>query len=86
MVKPTTGELSVNGFTPAKMEKEYLINIGVVFGHKSSLWWDLPVKESFKTQKSIYKINDEDYQARMELLSNKLDLKSVLNRPAKYLT
>lgn len=84
--KPTSGKVSVLGFDPSLREKKFLCQIGVVFGHKTSLWWDLPVKTSFETYKEIYGIKDSDYQKRLSELSEGLNLGKVLHKPVRNLS
>ncbi|MVV48336.1 ATP-binding cassette domain-containing protein [Pseudomonas sp. PB120] len=84
--KPTSGTVRVLGHNPALREKEFLNKIGVVFGHKTSLWWDLPVKTSLDTYKEIYKIKDSDYSSRLEELSTALNLGNVLHKPVRNLS
>lgn len=84
--KPTSGQVCVLGYNPALREKEFLGQIGVVFGHKSSLWWDLPVKTSFDTYKEIYGIQDSDYQERLSELTEALNLTKVLHKPVRNLS
>lgn len=83
---PTSGEIKVLNFDPFKKQREFLLQIGVVFGHKSSLWWDLPLMDSFITQKVIYKIDEKDYRSNFEELVNTFNLKDILDRPVKYLS
>jgi len=84
--KPTSGQVSVLGYNPALREKEFLRQIGVVFGHKSSLWWDLPVKTSFDTYKKIYGIRSSDYNERLSELTEALNLSKVLHKPVRNLS
>jgi ABC-2 type transport system ATP-binding protein len=63
-----------------------LKQIGVVFGHKTSLWWDLPVKTSLETYKEIYSIEDNDYRRRLSELSDALNLAKVLHKPVRNLS
>ncbi|MHC8303782.1 ABC transporter ATP-binding protein [Pseudomonas sp. PB3P13] len=84
--KPTSGLVRVLGHDPAIREKEFLRQIGVVFGHKTSLWWDLPVKTSFDTYKEIYRIRDDDYKNRLAELAEALNLEKVLFKPVRNLS
>ena len=70
ILSPTSGECTVNGVNPNKKRKENAKNIGVVFGQRTQLWWDLPLSESFTILKEIYDVSDEDYKERMEFLMN----------------
>ena len=53
---PDTGKCTIMGFTPWKERAQYVKNIGVVFGQRSQLWWDVPVMDSFELLKDIYKV------------------------------
>jgi ABC-2 type transport system ATP-binding protein len=83
---PTSGELEVNGFEPHKSRKEYVRNIGIVFGQRSQLWWDIPVIESFKVLKEIYEISDDDYGATMKTFQDMGGFSSLLNTPVRNLS
>jgi ABC-2 type transport system ATP-binding protein len=84
--KPSSGTASVLGFNPSLREKEFLSQIGVVFGHKTSLWWDLPVKTSLETYKGIYNIKDSDFRCRLTELTEALNLSNVIHKPVRNLS
>lgn len=86
ILKPTEGSVMVNGFSPTKQRKEYVKQIGVVFGNRSQLWWDLPVKDSFELFKEIYKIPDKIYEENIKIFSDILDLAAIENRPVRQLS
>lgn len=86
ILNPTSGNCVVNGFVPWKERKTYVKNIGVVFGQRSQLWWDVPVIESFELLKDIYKIKDEIYNENLELLTKTLNLTEILDRPLRQLS
>ncbi len=86
ILKPTEGSIMVNGFSPTKQRKEYVKQIGVVFGNRSQLWWDLPVKDSFELFKEIYKIQDKVYEENIKIFSDILDLAAIENRPVRQLS
>lgn len=83
---PDSGTISVDGMNPFKNRKKYVSRIGVVFGQKSQLWWDIPVEESFLLLKNIYKISDEDYKRNKEELIKLLDISNLLNTPVRQLS
>ena len=62
LLTPTSGEVIVNGLVPNEKRIENNKNIGAVFGQKTQLWWDLPVIESFRLIKQMYKISESDYR------------------------
>lgn len=86
ILQPTSGSVSVSGFSPSKQRKEYVKHIGVVFGNRSQLWWDLPVRDTFELFKEIYKIPDQVYQENMKLFSDILDLGSIAHKPVRQLS
>lgn len=86
ILTPTSGECSVMGYTPWKDRKQYVKNIGVVFGQRSQLWWDVPIIDSFELLKDIYKIPNEEYQQTLDELIEILNLSELLNRPLRQLS
>jgi len=86
ILMPDGGECSVNGFVPYKERKEYVKNIGVVFGQRSQLWWDVPVHESFYLLKDIYQIPDGVFNQMKDDLIAKLHLEEFLNTPVRQLS
>ncbi len=86
ILTPTKGECIINGYTPWKNRKEYVKNIGVVFGQRSQLWWDVPIVDSFELLKDIYKIKDSDYKETLDLLNKALNLDELLSRPLRQLS
>ena len=61
ILKPDSGNIKVLGMNPSEDRVKYVKNIGVVFGQKSQLWWDIPAEDSFDLLKEIYKIPDKLY-------------------------
>ena len=86
ILTPTSGECIINGYIPWKSRKEYVKNIGVVFGQRSQLWWDVPVIDSFELLKDIYKISDEEYKETLNILNKALNLEELLSRPLRQLS
>jgi ABC-2 type transport system ATP-binding protein len=86
ILEPTSGKIEVNGLNPNKNRKKNAMNIGVVFGQKTQLWWDLPVKESFKLLKEIYEVSDEDYEERIEEFDEVLQLSDFWDQPVRKLS
>ncbi|MGM0641579.1 MAG: ABC transporter ATP-binding protein [Thermotogota bacterium] len=86
ILKPDSGDVVVNGLSPHKDRKKYVQNIGAVFGQKTQMWWDLPVIETYKLLKSIYKIDAKDYKNHLEYLIERLDVKDFLNQPVRQLS
>ena len=83
---PTDGKIIVDGIVPFKNRKENSKNIGVVFGQKTQLWWDLPISETFSLLKNIYDINDYDYNKRLEFLNETLEMEEFMMRPVRTLS
>lgn len=86
ILRPTAGEILVNGIDPAKSRKQNASSIGVVFGQRTQLWWDLPLSESFTILKEIYDVSDEDYKNRMEFINSVLELSDFFDRPVRTLS
>lgn len=86
ILTPTSGECRVNGIDPSRERKRNAQNIGVVFGQRTQLWWDLPLSESFTILKEIYNVSDEDYKERMDFLNEVLELSEFFDRPVRTLS
>lgn len=86
ILHPTSGEIIVDGLTFDKSRKEINKEMGVVFGQKTQLWWDIPLIETFKILKVIYDISDEDYEERFNYLCELLDLKSFITQTVRTLS
>jgi ABC-2 type transport system ATP-binding protein len=83
---PDKGEVNVLGKTPWKNRIEIVRQIGVVFGQRTQLWWDLDVIESFKLLKSIYSIPDHEYKNKLIELLDALQLEKLLTIPVRQLS
>ncbi|MEH7377160.1 ABC transporter ATP-binding protein [Neobacillus drentensis] len=83
---PDTGNCTIMGYTPWKDRVHYVQNIGVVFGQRSQLWWDVPVMDSFELLKDIYKVPQKEYQTTINLLIETLELKNIINSPVRQLS
>lgn len=83
---PEKGEIEVNGFVPYKQRKDYVGSIGVVFGQKSQLQWDLPVIDSFELLKAIYRVPDEVYKKNLNRFVDMLDMGGFINQPVRQLS
>lgn len=86
VLKPTSGKLMVNGFNPYSQRQAYVKNIGVVFGQRTQLWWDIPVIESFKLLKSMYQIKNTVYDENMRLFSDLVRLDEFYSVPVRQLS
>ncbi len=83
---PTGGKCYVQGIEPYKNRQKNAQNIGVVFGQRTQLWWDLPLIESFTVLKGIYQVSDEDYKKRMEFVNDILEVREFENSPVRTLS
>lgn len=83
---PDGGSVEVNGLIPWKQRKKHAAGIGVVFGQKSQLWWDLPLKDSFTLIKAIYNIPDREYYREFTWLTEGLNITEYLERPVRVLS
>ena len=86
ILTPTSGEILCNGFVPWRDRTRYVATIGVVFGQRTQLWWDIAVVESFKLLKEIYGLSDAAYRERMALFDRVLGLSAYLHQPVRKLS
>lgn len=86
ILTPDSGVCKVNGRTPWKERKRHVAEIGVVFGQRSQLWWDVPVVDSFALLRDIYRIDAAHYRANVEELTELLDLGELLRTPVRQLS
>lgn len=86
ILTPTSGNVLVDGKEPYLKRRIVAKDIGVVFGQKTQLWWDIPLIESFKVLKEIYQVSEQDYSSRMEFLSSVLGIGEFLNQPVRTLS
>ncbi len=86
ILEPTKGRAVVNGFVPYRERTRYTRTIGVVFGQRTQLWWDIAVVESFRLLQRIYEISEFDYTARLNLFDQILEIKRYLNTPVRKLS
>jgi ABC-2 type transport system ATP-binding protein len=83
---PTSGEIRVNGFVPYKQRRQYVKTIGVVFGQRTQLWWDIAVVESFKLLRRIYDVPQRLFEERMERFNALLGINDYLHTPVRKLS
>ncbi len=86
ILHPTSGSVLIDNKDILKYRKEINKEIGVVFGQKTQLWWDIPLIETFKILKSIYEISEEDYNERFNFLCDLLDLRDFLDQNVRSLS
>lgn len=86
ILHPSDGSVTIDGKNFEKQRRQINREIGVVFGQKTQLWWDIPLIETFKILKSIYEISDEKYDERFNYLCDLLDLKPFLKQNVRQLS
>lgn len=86
ILTPTSGTCLINGQNPVKNRKKYVKEIGVVFGQRTQLWWDLPLAETYTVLKEIYEVEDSVFKKRMDFLNEVLDLQEFIKSPVRTLS
>ena len=86
ILMPTSGMCRINGKIPQEDRKNYVREIGVVFGQRTQLWWDLALRETYAVLKEIYQVPDDQYQKRMAFLNEVLELDSFITSPVRTLS
>ena len=86
ILTPDSGTCLVNGQVPWKDRKEYVRQIGVVFGQRSQLWWDIPVIDSFDLLQAIYSIPAPKYRNKLDELTQLLNFEEILKTPTRQLS
>ena len=83
---PTAGNIKVGGMNPFQDRQKYVSNIGVVFGQKSQLAWDIPAEDTFDLLRDIYDLDNDKYQKNKEELIKLLDIEEVIKKPVRSLS
>ncbi|HIT54182.1 MAG TPA: ABC transporter ATP-binding protein [Candidatus Fimivicinus intestinavium] len=86
ILTPDSGSCIINGRVPWKQRKEHVREIGVVFGQRSQLWWDVPVIDSFELIRDIYCVEPSRYRRNLDMLASMLSLETILKTPARQLS
>lgn len=86
ILKPTSGFCRINGKIPQDNRQDYVKDIGVVFGQRTQLWWDLALQETYTVLKEIYDVPDSLFYKRMDFLNEVLDLKDFIKDPVRTLS
>ena len=86
ILTPTSGTCVINGQNPQDNRKKYVKEIGVVFGQRTQLWWDLPLTETYTVLKEIYEVDDASFKKRMEFFNEVLDLQDFIKSPVRTLS
>ncbi|MCK5737524.1 ATP-binding cassette domain-containing protein, partial [bacterium] len=83
---PDSGRCEVMGRVPWKERRQHVARLGVVFGQRTQLWWDLPAIESFELLQAIYEVPDSQFKATRDRLVDMLQLASLLDTPVRQLS
>ena len=86
LLVPTAGELRVDGFVPWKERSRYVARIGAVFGQRTTLWWDLPVMESFELLRPMYRIPPQAFRRNLNEFIALLEMEPFLHTPVRSLS
>ena len=86
ILTPTEGKITINGIVPYEQREKNARSIGVVFGQRTQLWWDIPLNEAYTLLKNMYDISDEDYEERYKFLDDVLGLSEFIMQPVRTLS
>ncbi|MDE0686447.1 MAG: ATP-binding cassette domain-containing protein [Candidatus Poribacteria bacterium] len=86
ILTPTEGRVEVNGLVPHKQRRQHVKNIGVVFGQRSQLWWDIAVIEAFTLLRDIYEVSKNDFQKQLKKFDEVLEIGPLLHIPVRKLS
>ncbi len=86
ILTPTSGQVTVEGVVPYENREANARRVGVVFGQRTQLWWDLPLSETFLLLKEIYELSDEEYNSKMKFLNEVLALENFMMSPVRTLS
>ncbi len=86
ILEPTSGEILINGISPSKDRKAVVGQLGVVFGQRTQLYWDLRLGESFELLRRIYRVDDKTYKENMEMMEDILGIRSFIDTPVRQLS
>lgn len=86
ILKPTSGEVLIDGISPQDDRKKVVKNLGVVFGQRTQLYWDLRLGESFELLKRIYQIDKKTFERNINIMSEVLSINEIINTPVRQLS
>ncbi|RKU29830.1 sugar ABC transporter ATP-binding protein [Candidatus Poribacteria bacterium] len=86
VLMPTRGIVRVTGLIPHKQRRQHAKNIGVVFGQRTQLWWDIAVIEAFTLLRDIYQVNEQEFQQRLKKFDEILGIAPLLHTPVRKLS
>lgn len=86
VLAPSGGQVTVCGLTPVMQRIKLARRIGVVFGQRSTLWWDLPLRESFRLLRYVYRVPSAEHEARLGKCRDLMELDSFMDTPVRQLS
>lgn len=86
ILTPDGGTVSIGGLCPWSERKKHVSRIGVVFGQRNQLWWDVPICDSYGMLREIYRVSEADYRQRLALLTDALNLAELMHTPLRMLS
>ena len=86
LLYPSNGEIKVLGFTPFERKNDFLKQISLVMGQKNQLWWDLPAMDTFRLNKEMYEISDDEFNSTLKELSQLLEVENQIKIPTRQLS
>lgn len=86
VLHPTAGSVALSGLDPWRDKRRYRRQLGVVFGHRTQLWWDLPVADSLRFLGIVYQVDRSQGKHQLDVLTDVLDLGSLLRTPVRELS
>jgi len=86
ILTPDSGRVAIGGLCPWQDRRRHVSRIGVVFGQRMQLWWDVPIRDSYEMLRDIYRVKPEDYRLRLDRLTEALNLGELMNTPLRTLS
>ncbi|MCP1638410.1 ABC transporter ATP-binding protein [Streptococcus gallinaceus] len=86
ILTPSSGLCQINGKIPQENRQDYVKDIGVVFGQRTQLWWDLALQETYTVLKEIYQVPEKEFRKRMDFLNETLELNEFIKDPVRTLS
>ena len=86
LLHPTSGTISINGYSPWKRKNEFLKSVSIVMGQKNQLWWDIPASESFLLNQKIYQIPEKQFKSTLDEMLDLLDIRDKVNVQVRRLS
>ena len=86
LLHPTSGTISINGYSPWKRKNEFLKSVSIVMGQKNQLWWDIPASESFLLNQKIYQIPEKQFKSTLDEMLDLLNVRDKVNVQVRRLS